>query len=283
VVFLALLKGKSAVLSIDNFGCTDSPEVGQNRETFCLGVILSGQRQEPPLLDDAQTQHANPIARFSDTFALRIFKIVSACRKKSTATANESYLADRLPRSNGRSEFAQGRACLHGLLEEMGETQKVGSADDRSPIWPDGFVGSLSHSDAWIWGCVARETDLVSIGIDTELIASVATRQDVEDTVATDSEWSLVRQSGLTLEETFTLVFSAKESFYKCWHPLVKTYFDFFDVEVVALTPSTLSLKTLSTHPGFGSGPSVLKVHYSKHHSSIFTATWMEEGDESWI
>ncbi len=204
--------------------------------------------------------------------------IASQC---SARPADELAVGSKFGRR--RSEFAQGRACLHGLLEEMGETQKVGSADDRSPIWPDGFVGSLSHSDAWIWGCVARETDLVSIGIDTELIASVATRQDVEDTVATDSEWSLVRQSGLTLEETFTLVFSAKESFYKCWHPLVKTYFDFFDVEVVALTPSTLSLKTLSTHPGFGSGPSVLKVHYSKHHSSIFTATWMEEGDESWI
>ncbi len=165
----------------------------------------------------------------------------------------------------------------------MGETQKVDSAEDRSPIWPDGFAGSLSHSNAWIWGCVARQTDLLSIGIDTELVASTATRQDVQDTVATGCEWSLVRQLGLTPEEAFTLVFSAKESFYKCWYPLVKTYFDFFDVEVVALTPSTLSLKTLSTHPGFGSGPDVLKVHYSKHQSSIFTATWMEEGAESWI
>ena len=179
-----------------------------------------------------------------------------------------------------RSEFAQGRACLHGLLEEMGETQKVGSAEDRSPIWPAGFVGSLSHSDAWIWGCVARETELVSIGIDTEQIASSALRQDVQDTVATESEWDLVRQSGLTPDEAFTLVFSAKEALYKCWYPLVETYFDFFDVEVVALTPSTLSLKTLSTHPGFGTGPDVLKVHYSQYQSSVFTATWIEEGAE---
>lgn len=179
-----------------------------------------------------------------------------------------------------RSEFAQGRACLHGLLEEMGETQKVGSAEDRSPIWPDGFVGSLSHSDAWIWGCVARQNDLLSIGIDTELVASSTLRQDVQDTVATDSEWSLVRQSVLTPEETFTLVFSAKEAFYKCWYPLVKTYFDFFDAEVVALTPTTLSLKTLSTHPGFGSGPDVLKVHYSICDSSVFTATWIKTGEK---
>ena len=165
----------------------------------------------------------------------------------------------------------------------MGETQEVGTAEDRSPIWPAGFVGSLSHSDDWVWGCVARKTDVLSIGIDTELIASNAIRQDVEDTIATDSEWHLVGQLGLSPEETFTLVFSAKEAFYKCWYPLVKTYFDFFDVEIVALTPSTFSLKTLSTHPGFGSGPDVLKVHYAKHQNSIFTATWMEEGSESWI
>jgi enterobactin synthetase component D len=196
-------------------------------------------------------------------------------------SGDELFAGSRLNRR--RSEFAQGRACLHGLLEEMGENKKVGSAEDRSPVWPDGFVGSLSHSDVWIWGCVARQSDLLSIGIDTERVASSTLRQDVQDTVATDSEWSLVRQSGLTPEEAFTLVFSAKEAFYKCWHPLVKTYFDFFDVQVVALTPTTLSLKTLSTHPGFGSGPDVLKVHYSTHQSSVFTAAWMEAGAESWI
>ncbi len=179
-----------------------------------------------------------------------------------------------------QSEFAQGRTCLHGLLEEMGETQKVGTAEDRSPIWPTGFVGSLSHSDAWIWGCVARKTDLVSIGIDTELIASAELRQDVQDTIASDAEWNLVNQFSLTPEEAFTLVFSAKEAFYKCWYPLVETYFDFFDVEVVALTPSTISLKTLPTHPGYGTGPGALKVHYSIFDSSVFTATWMKAGDE---
>ena len=179
-----------------------------------------------------------------------------------------------------RSEFAQGRACLHGLLEEMGETQKVGTAEDRSPIWPAGFVGSLSHSDAWIWGCVARQSDLVSIGIDTELIASTELRQDVQDTIATDAEWNLVGRFSLTPDEAFTLVFSAKEAFYKCWYPLVETYFDFFDVEVVGLTPSTLSLKTLPTHPGYRTGPGALNVHYSICNSSVFTATWMKTGDE---
>lgn len=179
-----------------------------------------------------------------------------------------------------QSEFSQGRACLHGLLEGMGETQKVGTAEDRSPIWPAGFVGSLSHSDAWVWGCVARQIDLVSIGIDTELIASPEVRQDIQDTVATDAEWNLVGQFSLTPDEAFTLVFSAKEAFYKCWYPLVETYFDFFDVEVVAATPSTLSLKTLPSHPGYGTGPRASKIHYSICNSSVFTVTWMKTGDE---
>jgi enterobactin synthetase component D len=162
----------------------------------------------------------------------------------------------------------------------MGEHQKVGTADDRSPIWPEGFVGSLSHSDAWVWGCVARQTDLVSIGIDTELVASTELRQDVQDTIATAAEWNLVSQFSLTADEAFTLVFSAKEAFYKCWYPLIETYFDFFDVEVVALTPSTLSLKTLPTHPGYRTGPGALNVHYSIFDSSVFTATWMKAGDK---
>ena len=169
---------------------------------------------------------------------------------------------------------------MHGLLEEMGETNKVGTADDRSPIWPAGFVGSLSHSDAWVWGCVVRQTDLVSIGIDTELIASTELRQDVQKTIATEAEWNLVGQSSLTPDEVFTLVFSAKEAFYKCWFPLVETYFDFFDAEVVALTPSTICLKTLPSHPGYDTGLGALKVHYSICDSSVFTATWIKTGDE---
>lgn len=199
--------------------------------------------------------------------------VACECTARSVTELNSHSKFDKR-----RCEFAQGRACVHALLEQMGETQKVGVAEDRSPIWPAGFVGSLSHSDAWIWGCVARESDLVSIGIDTELIASSAVRNDVQDTIATAAEWHLVEQFGLSPEQNFTLVFSAKEAFYKCWHPLVKTYFDFFDAEVVAVTSSTLSLKTLSTHPGFGTGPDVLNVHYSIDQSSVFSVTWMEQG-----
>ncbi len=176
-----------------------------------------------------------------------------------------------------RSEFTQGRTCLHGLLEQFGETGQVGAAPDRSPVWPNGFVGSLSHSDAWVWGCVAQSRDLISIGIDTECVASTKVCADVQETIATDLEWHLGDKFGLLPEVAFTLFFSAKEAFYKCWYPLVKTYFDFLDAQVVALDSSTLTLKTLLPHPGFESGPGTLKVHYLVDRSNVFTATWIEQ------
>lgn len=179
-------------------------------------------------------------------------------------------------RARRKLEFAQGRACLHQMLRELGEHETVGVADDRSPIWPNGFVGSLSHTRDWIWGCVARQDTVGSIGIDTEIIANAALRAETQSTIATEEEWDLVDQFGMTPEEAFTLVFSAKEAFYKCWFPLVKTYFDFFDAEVVSITQTTICLKTLPTHPAFGRGPGTLKIEYLLHENSVFTVAWME-------
>ena len=54
-------------------------------------------------------------------------------------------------------EFATGRRLAHGLLTELG----VGGGPllpgrDRAPIWPDGVVGTISHSRAWCVVAAAR-------------------------------------------------------------------------------------------------------------------------------
>jgi len=65
-------------------------------------------------------------------------------------------------------EFAAGRRCCESLLKQFGNSEQVWANADRSPAWPLGFTGSISHSKNWTWAAVAEQTELVSVGIDTE-------------------------------------------------------------------------------------------------------------------
>src|SRR5215469_16812348 len=46
-----------------------------------------------------------------------------------------------------RAEFATGRACAHAALDAWGAPDApLLPGPDRAPLWPDGFVGSISHA-----------------------------------------------------------------------------------------------------------------------------------------
>ena len=70
-------------------------------------------------------------------------------------------------------EFASGRTYAKRALALLGVTDAnlpIGS--DRSPIWPCGFVGSITHVPGWvdthIAAAVGRTEDFYGIGIDVE-------------------------------------------------------------------------------------------------------------------
>src|SRR5437773_6041777 len=47
-----------------------------------------------------------------------------------------------------QSIFDMGRACAAELLAELGSREtSVGMAADRSPVWPHGYVGSITRSE----------------------------------------------------------------------------------------------------------------------------------------
>jgi 4'-phosphopantetheinyl transferase EntD len=50
--------------------------------------------------------------------------------------------------------------------------------NDRSPIWPLGFIGSITHvrdaSEGFCAAAVARSTDFIGLGVDTEFATGLA-------------------------------------------------------------------------------------------------------------
>lgn len=136
-------------------------------------------------------------------------------------------------------EFHAGRSCaaralrLAGLVDACAELIEIN--EDRSPRWPAGFVGSITHTDGLVCAAVASTQRLRGLGIDSEKTMSPETLSEVGTQILLPSEWQLFLQGldrRLSREEFATLVFSSKESIYKCFRPLVGRYIDFKEAEI---------------------------------------------------
>ena len=122
-------------------------------------------------------------------------------------------------------------------LTESYLTSVVGKNADRSPRWPTGYVGSISHSRNWIVAAAAQACDFASIGIDSEPITTPEQAALLKQDIGHATEWQLLERMDLSLPVAFTLLFSAKEAFYKCWYPLKQRFLDFTDVIARSLQP----------------------------------------------
>ena len=174
-------------------------------------------------------------------------------------------------------EFAEGRACARTLLDRFGNWEEVGVAEDRSPIWPHGFTGSISHSNSWVWTAVAESDNAASLGIDTEVIVTRKTRNLLYDDIVTEQERMIIQSLGLSAELTFTLAFSAKEAFFKCWYPITKEFFGFRQAAIQSCDENKVRIVSLVSNPNFKLTPNWLDVHYLATDNDVFTATWMEQ------
>jgi len=136
-----------------------------------------------------------------------------------------------------RREVAAGRSCARRALILLGAEPTALPADpDRVPRWPDGVVGTITHTRTFCAAAVAWQRDLRGVGLDAEH-AIAASRDEVMRLVATASEarW-LADLDDAERALGSALVFSAKEALYKCQFPLTRQMLDFSDVEL-ALEP----------------------------------------------
>ncbi len=131
-----------------------------------------------------------------------------------------------------RLEFAKGRECAHRALEMLGVSGiPIPAGRDRAPRWPDGVVGSVTHSDSMAAAVVAHAESLRGIGLDTE--PAEALPEDAVEAVLTDREARWALGAGTSFPVGWPAVlFSAKEAVYKCVYPILREMFDFKDIEL---------------------------------------------------
>lgn len=129
-------------------------------------------------------------------------------------------------------EFAAGRLCARLLLHEFGiQHFAIGVGAHRQPLWPEDLVGSITHTTGFCAAVVAPKKCLRSVGIDTEIAGSVKT--ELWRGICTPSETAWLR--ALPQPEQFaaaTVIFGAKEAFYKCQFAVTQERLGFHDVSV---------------------------------------------------
>jgi 4'-phosphopantetheinyl transferase EntD len=129
-------------------------------------------------------------------------------------------------------EFAAGRACARAALAQLGingAALRVGP--ERDPLWPAEVVGSITHADGYCAAVLARRGSARALGIDVERVNAV--RSELWRHIATVEERDWLSQlSPAQAAHMGTLLFSAKEAFFKCQHPLTREWLNFADVHI---------------------------------------------------
>jgi 4'-phosphopantetheinyl transferase EntD len=143
-----------------------------------------------------------------------------------------AYLGRAVPKRI--QEFAAGRVCARRALCEFGIVDfPIRVADDRQPIWPDRIRGSITHTAGFCAAVVAERRRIGAVGLDSEVVGDVNAEIWPSICVSVETAWlSSLPPSQRTA--AVTLIFSAKEAFYKCQYPVVREFLDFRDVSVEA-------------------------------------------------
>ena len=120
----------------------------------------------------------------------------------------------------------------------------------REPRWPDSIVGSITHCSGYCAAAVARTQEFRSIGIDAELDAPLP--RGVLAMIAREEEYRWLSEtngSGVCWDR---LLFCAKESIFKAWFPLTRSWIGFRDA-LVSVDPQTQSFSASIVAEDLGS------------------------------
>ncbi len=171
--------------------------------------------------------------------------------------------------------FSSGRRCARIALAEAGlPGSALPRSEDGSVCWPEGVVGSVTHTNDWAVAAVALRdmSEASSVGVDLERIQSL--EAGVIRMVATDSEQAELAATGAKRWHA-TALFSLKESVYKCLRPSYQRFIEFKEVEICDIASGRPHLsfcnEALSSH--FRASEVQLRMAVTSEH--VLTLAWL--------
>lgn len=149
-------------------------------------------------------------------------------------------------------EFLSGRTYARWALRTLElACPPISRNPDGSPAWPEGVVGSISHTRDYCAVAVAPKMHFHGLGLDVEDLHSV--NQALRNRICTKEESDqLVSYGDAERMGQLTFLFSAKEAFYKLQVPMTGTWVGFQDVTVSKGKDGRFTVRLLKDiGPGF--------------------------------
>lgn len=133
-----------------------------------------------------------------------------------------------------QSEFFFGRLGARRALDEYGAgSTHIAIGPQREPLWPSGFIGSITHSTRHAAAVVLPRGRWHGVGIDLETAVAPAAQRDVETVALCAREQQLLRSlNRQDYASVLALAFGAKESFYKAVCAAAGGFFGFEAIEL---------------------------------------------------
>jgi enterobactin synthetase component D len=149
----------------------------------------------------------------------------------SSLSVQEKLLADAISHERRKKQFTLGRQALKEALERAGFKNQFSilKGGKGEPVLPEGFCGSISHSNGTAVAAAAKRTDILSVGVDIEHKERTL-KENILSSVASDNEKKWLTETDTNLR-TLMLV-SAKEALYKMLYPECLKYFGLHDAEL---------------------------------------------------
>ena len=114
-------------------------------------------------------------------------------------------------------EFALGRACARAALARLGHGKAaLGRKADGAPLWPDGIVGSISHTQTHAVALAAPAEAFRGLGVDVEQEGRV-TPALYRHLFDSEERAQLAGMPEAGRHTLAALLFSAKEACCKIW------------------------------------------------------------------
>lgn len=177
-----------------------------------------------------------------------------------------------------RREFSAGRCCARQALRELGCADTAIIHDQNgAPVWPQGIVGSITHSAMHAAAAAAKASRLHGLGIDLETVSRVSTA--ITDKILTDPEkkrlWQLPDDTAQ--QRLLALFFSAKEAIYKCLHPLLQCQIGFADARIECVPgQNALHISMCARIQSDFPGVEGMQGRYCYFDDTVFSAVWLE-------
>lgn len=145
----------------------------------------------------------------------------------------------------------------------------IGRGPRGEPVWPEGVVGSITHTDGYAAVALASRVAFSSVGIDAEPLTVLP-----PETVPVVTTWAeLEALHPLAGDLAPLLAFVAKEAVFKAWFPLTGTELDFAEVRLSVAGEGGLDARRADgRRPGHGALAQPWRVRWRVAEGLLFAA-----------